>query len=35
MIALPTGARILPVTTPVDFRKGAHNLAALAGVPLS
>ena len=31
MIALPAGARILLATKPVDFRKGAHSLAALAG----
>lgn len=30
MIAPPAGARILLVTKPVDFRKGAHSLAALA-----
>ena len=30
MIALPAGARILLATQPVDFRKGAHGLAALA-----
>ncbi|WP_198378546.1 IS66 family insertion sequence element accessory protein TnpB [Neoroseomonas rubea] len=30
MIALPAGARILLATKPVDFRKGAHSLAALA-----
>lgn len=30
MIALPSGARILLATRPVDFRKGAHGLAALA-----
>ncbi|AWV20161.1 Transposase (plasmid) [Roseomonas mucosa] len=30
MIAPPAGARILLVTRPVDFRKGAHSLAALA-----
>ena len=30
MIALPSGARILLATQPVDFRKGAHGLAALA-----
>lgn len=29
MIALPSGARILLSTRPVDFRKGAHGLAAL------
>ena len=30
MIALPNGARILPATKPVDFRKGAHSLAVQA-----
>lgn len=30
MIAPPAGARILLATRPVDFRKGAHGLAALA-----
>jgi transposase len=30
MIALPAGARILLASKPVDFRKGAHGLAALA-----
>jgi hypothetical protein len=30
MIALPAGARILLATQPVDFRKGAHGLAAFA-----
>jgi transposase len=30
MIAPPAGARILLATNPVDFRKGAHSLAALA-----
>ena len=30
MIALPSGARILPATQPVGFRKGAHGLAAIA-----
>ena len=30
MIAPPAGARILLATQPVDFRKGAHSLAALA-----
>jgi transposase len=29
MIALPSGARILLATRPVDFRKGAHGLGAL------
>ena len=35
MIALPAGARILLATRPVDFRKGAHSLAALAAEVLS
>ena len=30
MIAAPAGARILLATKPIDFRKGAHSLAALA-----
>ncbi|WP_084698669.1 IS66 family insertion sequence element accessory protein TnpB [Muricoccus aerilatus] len=30
MIAPPAGARILLATKPVDFRKCAHSLAALA-----
>jgi transposase len=30
MITIPAGARILLATRPVDFRKGAHSLAALA-----
>jgi transposase len=30
MIALPTGTRILLASKPVDFRKDAHSLAALA-----
>ena len=30
MIALPSGVRILLATKPVDFRRGAHALAALA-----
>jgi transposase len=34
MIALPFGARILVATRPVDFRKGAHGLAALASEAL-
>ena len=34
MIALPVGARILLATKPVDFRKGAHGLAALAAEAL-
>lgn len=34
MITLPGGARILLATKPVDFRKGAHSLAALAAAEL-
>jgi transposase len=34
MITLPAGARILLATKPVDFRKGAHSLAALAAEAL-
>lgn len=30
MITLPAGARVLLATKPVDFRRGAHSLAALA-----
>ena len=30
MINLPAGARVLVATRPVDFRKGAHGLAAIA-----
>jgi len=30
MISIPAGARILLAIRPVDFRKGAHTLAALA-----
>jgi transposase len=30
MISVPAGARILLATRPVDFREGAHGLAALA-----
>lgn len=30
MINLPAGTRILVATRPVDFRKGAHGLAAVA-----
>ena len=34
MIAIPAGARVLLATRPVDFRKGAHGLAALAAEAL-
>jgi transposase len=30
VITIPFGARLLIATRPVDFRKGAHGLAALA-----
>ena len=30
MISVPAGARVLLAMRPVDFRKGAHGLAALA-----
>jgi len=30
MITVPVGARVLVAARPVDFRKGAHGLAALA-----
>ena len=30
MIGLPLGVRVLVATRPVDFRKGADTLAALA-----
>lgn len=30
MISIPAGARVLVAMRPVDFRKGAHSLAALA-----
>jgi len=29
MITIPAGMRVLLATKPVDFRKGAHSLAAL------
>ncbi len=34
MITLPAGARVLLATRPVDFRKGAHSLAARAAFVL-
>lgn len=34
MITLPPGMRVLLATRPVDFRKGAHGLAALASAVL-
>ena len=30
MISIPAGVRVVLATRPVDFRKGAHGLAALA-----
>ena len=30
MINIPAGARVLLAAQPIDFRKGAHSLAALA-----
>jgi len=30
MIPIPAGVRVMLATRPVDFRKGAHGLAALA-----
>ena len=34
MISVPTGVRVLLATHPVDFRKGAYGLAALAAEAL-
>ena len=34
MISVPAGVRILLATRPVDFRRGAHALAALAAEAL-
>ena len=34
MISIPAGVRVLVATRPVDFRKGAHGLAALAAEAL-
>lgn len=34
MIAIPAGVRIMLATRPVDFRRGAHSLAALAAANL-
>ncbi len=34
MITIPAGVRVLLATKPVDFRRGAHALAALAGAAL-
>ena len=35
MITIPAGVRVLLATRPVDFRKGAHGLAALASEVLA
>ena len=35
MISIPAGVRVMVATRPVDFRKGAHSLAALASELLS
>jgi transposase len=35
MISIPSGARVMIATRPVDFRKGAHSLAALAAQELA
>ena len=34
MISLPAGVRVLLASRPVDFRRGAHTLAALAAAEL-
>jgi transposase len=34
MIAIPAGVHVLLATKPVDFRRGAHGLAALAAAAL-
>jgi transposase len=34
VITIPSGVRVLLATRPVDFRKGAHGLAALASAVL-
>ena len=34
MITIPSGVRVLLATRPVDFRKGAHGLAALVSAVL-
>jgi transposase len=34
VITIPSGVRVLLATRPVDFRKGAHGLAALAAEAL-
>jgi transposase len=35
MIQIPAGARVVVAAQPVDFRKGAHSLAALASEVLA
>jgi transposase len=35
MISIPAGVRVLLATQPVDFRRGAHGLAALAAEVLN
>jgi transposase len=35
MITIPAGMRVLLATKPVDFRRGAHGLAALGEDPFS
>jgi transposase len=34
MISIPSGARVMIATRPIDFRKGAHSLAALVAAEL-
>ena len=34
MITIPAGVRIMLATRPVDFRRGAHSLAAVAAASL-
>lgn len=34
MITMPAGTRVLLATKPIDFRKGAHSIAALAAAEL-
>lgn len=34
MIGMPSGSRVMIATRPIDFRKGAHSLAALAAEEL-
>ncbi len=35
MIQVPAGARVVLAMQPIDFRKGAHSLAALAAEVLA